>query len=172
MKCTNCGSEEEHSDEIKGETLCAGCGRVKIGKSIVANLAFNNQNVTGKFGSKTGEYSQIRSIWARGRDSDEFRLAKAFKMINHIGNALNLPSYIIEASQRLYKLVQGQNWVQGRHTSHVVAASMYITCRRERTPHLLIDFSDKLQVNLYTLGSTYLKLIKFLHFEMPVIDPS
>lgn len=29
-----------------------------------------------------------------------------------------------------------------------------------------------MQVNLYTLGSCYLKLIKFLHFEMPVIDPS
>lgn len=37
---------------------------------------------------------------------------------------------------------------------------------------MLIDFSDALQVNLYTLGSCYLKLIKFLHFEMPVIDPS
>lgn len=49
---------------------------------------------------------------------------------------------------------------------------MYIVCRKEKTPHLLIDFSDALQVNLYTLGSCYLKLIKFLHFEMPVIDPS
>jgi len=54
----------------------------------------------------------------------------------------------------------------------VVAAAIYIVCRKEKTPHLLIDFSDALQVNLYTLGSCYLKLIKFLHFEMPVIDPS
>lgn len=54
----------------------------------------------------------------------------------------------------------------------MVAAAIYIVCRKEKTPHLLIDFSDALQVNLYTLGSCYLKLIKFLHFEMPVIDPS
>ena len=62
--------------------------------------------------------------------------------------------------------------MQGRHTSHVVAACMYIACRRGKTAHLLIDFSDALQVNLYTLGSCYLKLIKSLHFEIPVIDPS
>lgn len=55
---------------------------------------------------------------------------------------------------------------------------MYIVCRKEKTPHLLIDFSDELQVdrldqiNLYTLGSCYLKLVKFLHFEMQPIDPS
>lgn len=69
-------------------------------------------------------------------------------------------------------MAQSKNWVQGRHTTHVVAAAMYIVCRKEKTPHLLIDFSDVLQINLYTLGSCYLKLIKFLHFEMPVIDPS
>ena len=68
--------------------------------------------------------------------------------------------------------------MQGRNTSHVVAAAMYIVCRKEKTPHLLIDFSDELQVrlaqqiNLYTLGSCYLKLVKFLHFEMQPIDPS
>lgn len=49
---------------------------------------------------------------------------------------------------------------------------MYIICRQEKTAHLLIDFSDVLQINLYTLGSCYLKLIKFLHFDMPAIDPS
>jgi transcription factor IIIB 90 kDa subunit len=54
----------------------------------------------------------------------------------------------------------------------VVAAAMYIICRQEKTAHLLIDFSDVLQINLYTLGSCYLKLIKFLHFDMPAIDPS
>lgn len=38
------------------------------------------------------------------------------------------------------------NFVQGRKTQHVVAACLYIVCRRDRTPHLLIDFSDVLQV--------------------------
>jgi transcription factor IIIB subunit 2 len=30
----------------------------------------------------------------------------------------------------------------------VLAACLYTVCRRERTPHMLIDFSDALQTNL------------------------
>ena len=111
-------------------------------------------------------------MWSINRDADEFKLSKAYKMIDNIANNLNLQKHIVEESKRLYKLTQSKNWVQGRHTSHVVAAAMYTVCRKERTPHLLIDFSDFLGINLYTLGGCYLKLIKFLHFEMPVIDPS
>ena len=80
------------------------------------------------------------------------RLSKAYRLISNIANSLNLPKFIEEvivfdeASQRLYRLAQSKNWVQGRHTSHVVAAAMYIVCRKEKTPHLLIDFSDVLQV--------------------------
>lgn len=38
--------------------------------------------------------------------------------------------------------------------------------------HLLIDFSDVLQTNLYVLGNLYLKIIKLLNFDIPQIDPS
>lgn len=48
---------------------------------------------------------------------------------------------------------------------------MYVVCRQQERPQLLIDFADKLQVNLYKLGNTYLKLIKILHFPIPNIDP-
>jgi transcription factor IIIB subunit 2 len=38
---------------------------------------------------------------------------------------------------------------------------------------MLIDFSDVLRVNVYTLGSTFLKLIKALNIDnLPLIDPS
>ncbi len=37
---------------------------------------------------------------------------------------------------------------------------------------MLIDFSDVLQVNLYVLGSIYLKLVKILQLNIPIIDPS
>jgi transcription factor IIIB subunit 2 len=60
----------------------------------------------------------------------------------------------------------------GRRTAHVVAACLYIVCRREKTPHLLIDFSDVLQINLYVLGATFLKFIRLLNLSLPIIDPS
>mmetsp|Transcript_6069 Transcript_6069/g.5411 ORF Transcript_6069/g.5411 Transcript_6069/m.5411 type:complete len:144 (-) Transcript_6069:1088-1519(-) len=76
------------------------------------------------------------------------------------------------AQDRNYELGHDKNFTQGRPTSHVVAAALYITCRLEKTPHLLIDFSDILQINLYVLGACYLKFVKYLHLELPLIDPS
>eukprot|EP01137_Pigoraptor_chileana_P034807 Opistho-2@27902 len=37
---------------------------------------------------------------------------------------------------------------------------------------MLLDFSDVLQVNVYTLGSTFLKLCRTLNIRVPIIDPS
>ena len=53
-----------------------------------------------------------------------------------------------------------------------MAACVYIVCRRERSEHLLIDFSQALQTNMYTLGSCFLKFTRLLHIPLPVIDPS
>lgn len=49
---------------------------------------------------------------------------------------------------------------------------LYIACRLEKTPHLLIDFSDVLKVNVYKLGCIYLKLVERLFLDVPQIDPS
>lgn len=97
MKCV-CGSTEEFIDEIKGDHICKKCGRVKQGRAYVSNLSFSNQNVMGKFGTKSGEYSRIRSIWGINRDADEIRLSKAFKLIEHLSNVLNLKKHIKEVS--------------------------------------------------------------------------
>lgn len=40
------------------------------------------------------------------------------------------------------------NFVQGRRTQYVVAACLYSACRMEKTSHMLIDFSDLLEVRL------------------------
>ena len=49
---------------------------------------------------------------------------------------------------------------------------MYTVCRREKTPHMLIDFSDVLQTNVYMLGSCFLKFTRLLSLTLPIIDPS
>lgn len=37
---------------------------------------------------------------------------------------------------------------------------------------MLIDFSDVLHTNVFVLGSTFLKLIRTLNIQLPLIDPS
>ena len=104
MQCS-CGATEEIIDEIKGDHICKGCGKVKQGRNIVANLAFtDNQGVVGKFGSKNGEYSNIKSIWGISRDVDEIRLSKAYKIIDHLTSLLNLPDHIKEVTSFILNL--------------------------------------------------------------------
>jgi transcription factor IIIB 90 kDa subunit len=45
-----------------------------------------------------------------------------------------------------------RNFTIGRITSHVAAACLYISCRREKTEQMLIDFSDVLCTPVRILG--------------------
>lgn len=92
-------------------------------------------------------------------DSKELRLRRALDKVQEIGSQLELGGRIIDAGQRYYKLAVYYNFVQGRSIQVVAAVCLYIACRKEETPYLLIDFSDILKVNMYLLGSVYMKLV-------------
>lgn len=44
----------------------------------------------------------------------------------------------------------------------VAACCLYTVCRLETKPYMLIDFSDTLQVNVFTLGTCLVSLLKVL----------
>ena len=69
------------------------------------------------------------------------------------------------AAHRLYKLALQRGFTRGRRTSHVAAACLYLVCRQDAKPFLLIDFGDALQVNVFTLGAVYLQLTKLLRLD-------
>ena len=54
----------------------------------------------------------------------------------------------------------------------MVGAVLYLACRLGETKHLLIDFSEVLQINLFVIGSIYLKLVRLFGISVPLIDPS
>ena len=54
----------------------------------------------------------------------------------------------------------------GRKNSHVIAACVYMVCRLELTPHILLDLSDIMSVNVYSLGQTYLRLTSALSIKV------
>ena len=61
--------------------------------------------------------------------------------------------------------------------TQVAGACLYIVCRQELRPYMLIDFSDVLQTNVYVLGAVFLQLCRLLRLEQhPLmqkpIDPS
>ena len=77
-----------------------------------------------------------------------------------------------EAGFRIYSLAQERNFIQGRKSLHVIATSLYIVCRLQKSANLLIDFSDTVGEDLFILGAVYRKLVKLLNLQVPLIDPS
>jgi transcription factor IIIB subunit 2 len=89
-----------------------------------------------------------------------------------VASRLRLPTHFVDAAHRLFTIAVEKNFVQGRRTTHVVAACLYIACRQEKSQHMLIDFSDALQVNVYTLGTCFLKFRRLLGLKLEIIDPA
>jgi len=86
----------------------------------------------------------------------------------------------------MYTLACSLNFNAGTHQRFTCAACLYVVCRRNRSPHLLIDFSDVLQAPVKTIGRVYMKLMRRLvggdftnhlqagssGLEVPLVDPS
>merc|ERR1711893_313458 len=77
----------------------------------------------------------------------------------------------IEMAFNFYKMAYNRRLTGGVKSMRIIAACVYITCRTEGTSHMLIDFSDILQVDVYELGRTYLRLSQALCINIPAMDP-
>jgi transcription factor IIIB subunit 2 len=179
MRCRSCGGDD--LDDQDNLLVCRSCGLILANNNISEEVVFSESS-TGQ-SSVVGQYVSNNSTkglsnTARkpsqgyGRDSREQTLISGRRMLQLVADALRLRSQHVDAANRLFQLAVQHNFIQGRRTQNVIAACLYIICRIQRTPHLLIDFSDNLQTNVYVLGSTFLKLAKILNVNIPIIDPS
>jgi transcription factor IIIB subunit 2 len=119
----------------------------------------------GGAGGRGGRYGFSRA-------SRESTLANGRRRIQDVASRLRLGSHYVDAAHRLFTIAVEKNFVQGRRTTHVVAACLYIACRQEKSQHMLIDFSDALQVNVYVLGTCFLKFRRLLGLKLEIIDPA
>lgn len=66
------------------------------------------------------------------------------------------------------RLEAGLRWGRlcgGAGRAQVAGACLYIVCRQEGKPFMLIDFSDMLQTNVFVLGAVFLQLCHLLRLE-------
>lgn len=189
LMCPNCGSRDIEQHDASGASVCTECGVVVEENAIVSAVEFvegsgGSSSMVGQFVSATsskaytGGSSGMGGSMMRGgrygfsKDSRETTLANGRRRIQDVASRLRLGSHYVDAAHRLFTVAVEKNFVQGRRTTHVVAATLYIACRIEKSQHMLIDFSDALQVNVYTLGTTFLKFRRLLGLKLEIIDPA
>jgi len=178
--CPNCGSKEFESNIASGETICIKCGTVAEENVLVNSVQFSEgaggaSSMVGQFvsSSRSTAFSKGNgSKFGFSRDSRETTLMNGRRRIQEVASRLRLGQHFVDCAHRMYVVAVEKNFVQGRKGSHVVAACLYMACRMENSQHMLIDFSDALSVNVYTLGTCFLKFRRMLGYKLKIVDPA
>ncbi|KAI6654224.1 Transcription factor IIIB 90 kDa subunit [Oopsacas minuta] len=170
VSCKYCGSEAPlETCPERGEIVCTDCGAVCNESNIVTEVSFDKES------GGPSVFGQL--LYADGLTSYERRklskstAGQAKKRLLCLGAKLRLSSASIETGFSFFKLATSQGLLKGFRNKIADAVLLYITCRLEGTPHMLMDFADILRVNLFTLGRLFLKLTKGLHLTLPLGDP-
>ncbi|PVU86064.1 hypothetical protein BB559_006686 [Furculomyces boomerangus] len=179
MRCSGCGGNNIEHDSASGSSFCATCGLVVEESNIVSEITFseNSAGATILSGSMVME-GQTRAggkgvgRYATSRASKEYTLFLAKQRIQALSTALSLSSHYVDSALRYYHLALNQNFTKGRKKNSVVASCLYLVCRMEKSPQMLIDFSDLIQINIFKLGVTFVRLVRVLNLVIPLIDPS
>lgn len=176
QKCPVCGSYEIDFDAARGQSSCMSCGEVLEQNAIVAEVGFaedarGRSNMVGQHVRADGR-SNFASMPGYSARATFNTMLNARHKLRQLVSALKLHQRHTEAAERLFRLAAERNFHRGRRLANVSCACLYAVCRIEKTPHMLLDFADVLETNVYLLGHTFLKLAQVVALNLPVIDPS
>ncbi|XP_052196387.1 transcription factor IIIB 60 kDa subunit-like isoform X2 [Diospyros lotus] len=173
--CTSCAKNFERPESDENYTWCPGCGRVfdqynfSNEPTFVKNAAGQSQ-LAGNF---------VKTVQSDYSASRERILRIAYDDINNLARGLEMDDadIVLRPAVAFYTIALERNFTRGRRRELVEATCLYIACRENKKPFLLIDFSDFLKINVYVLGGTFLQLCKLLSLEEhPIVqkpvDPS
>lgn len=179
--CKACKGTEFERDlsNANNDLVCKNCGVVSEDNPIVSEVTFGETSagaavVQGSFIAAGQSHASFGPHGGSSAlESREATLNNARRKLRAVSHALNIPEYITDAAFQWYKLALTHNFVQGRRSQNVIASCLYVACRKEKTHHMLIDFSSRLQVGVYSIGATFLKMVKRLNItNLPLADPS
>ena len=171
MKCKKCGALEIEFNFMKGKIYCKFCGYLIEENISNPEIYFEKK----KYGYKDirGQLLQKPNFFKIQKVTSDTLLKFGIrrKMVQ-LGSQLRICSEYIESAFQLF-IFSLQNKLKNGKTLYSQAIScLYAICRKERTPHLLVDFSDISQTRSSKIGIEFLKFLKITRIPLPVIDPS
>lgn len=176
--CRGCGGTDIELDAARGDAVCTACGSVLEDNIIVSEVQFVENSGGGS--SAVGQFVSLDGAGKTptlgggfhvnlGKESRAQTLQNGRRHIHHLGSQLQLNQHCLDTAFNFFKMAVSKHLTRGRKMAHVIAACLYLVCRTEGTPHMLLDLSDLLQVNVYVLGKTFLLLARELCINAPAI---
>ncbi|TPX51737.1 hypothetical protein SeLEV6574_g00125 [Synchytrium endobioticum] len=178
--CPDCNgvAEEETS---RGHLVCTECGNVLEESVLKAEVTFTERaagNATadgclvGADQARAKSRVKFGTVRQGGIESREQTIFNGKRRIQQLASTMRMAERHVEVAVRTFTLAVNHNFTKGRRSQVVVAACLYMVCRLEKLPHMLIDFAEMIQTNVYALGATFLQLARKLEVILPNIDPT
>ena len=132
-------------------------------------------SVVGQFVSSTDTRGiNINGLQNSLRESKEITLQNGKRLIHEMGSQLRLNQHCMDTAFNFYKLAVQRGLTRGRKIRQVIAACLYLVCRTEGTPHMLLDLCDIVHDDacyISSLGKLAMKFAYLLCIKLPEIDP-
>lgn len=186
MKCSNPSCPRPNIVESEQGLICDTCGAVAQEDSgLVSEQGFGETD-SGRItalGVHVGEsqthqrtYAPGGALGNAGREptvNRERSEAHARTIMISYQTLLKIRSAEVEAGMQIFKLAWGNSFVQGRTIDSVAVVCLYLACRRkheqvqnERRPLyslMMIDFAERLNMDVFALGKMYHDLVRKLY---------
>jgi transcription initiation factor TFIIB len=91
--------------------------------------------------------------------------------LKRISTILNLPNYVKEDAMRLYIEAFKRKLLRGRSINAMVAACLYLACRRKQIPRTLQEILNEASVNAKDVRRSFTTLIREMNLNPPSTDP-
>uniref|UniRef100_A0A3P8RVA4 TFIIB-type domain-containing protein n=1 Tax=Amphiprion percula TaxID=161767 RepID=A0A3P8RVA4_AMPPE len=159
--CKNCGSSEIDVDASRGNAVCMSCGSVLEDNIIVSEVEFVEtggggslavgQFVSAEGGAKLPSFGDAHFTGV-GKESRAQTLQKGERPhINTLGHQLQMSQHCLDTAFNFYKMALMKHLTRGRRSAHVIAACIYLVCRTEGTPRILISLPKVHKVQEFSI---------------------
>ena len=111
---------------------------------------------------------QIRS---RVHSSSDRNLAQAMSELERLSSKVSIPRSTKEKSAIIYRKALDKGLVRGRSINSIMAASLYVACRKSGASRSLHEIAEASLVDEKDVARCYRLLLQELDFHMPIADP-
>ena len=188
LVCTTCGQVITRLNVEEGPEwrpfLPESESRIRVGspptpllrdKGMSTFIGFGGRDAGGRRmrGRLAADMTRLRA-WQnrlRAEDTKQRNLSTALRLINRVGERLELPYGLLEEASHIYRRALQQNMVRGRTIAGLVTGSLYVAIRSQNLPWTPRDVSEASGVDKGEITKNYRLLVNHLGLKIPVIDP-
>ncbi|KAH9586537.1 Transcription factor TFIIB [Trypanosoma melophagium] len=169
--CTHPASAQ-YCDRTRGTITCTLCGDIVQDQQFELDPVFGRGEKAAPRGLRSlGHLRPTRGAIGARMPGPRPSVEAARRGMVAIARQLDISDDMVEMAVAVYKLAVGINAISGAKPA-ILCAALYAVCRRERTSHMIYDFSEATNENPYEILSYMRQICEATRTEVPVIDPS